>query len=99
MHKLSTTSADGVSIGEPRSEQVQTDLDGRVTSEWSERGLLYSWSVHWLCLPELWEAAEARSIAEGRLVQVVDRWHEELLEGGSSGRIAAAVFHALVAVQ
>ena len=27
MYELSTTSADGVSIGEPRSERVQTDLD------------------------------------------------------------------------
>ena len=30
-------SADGVRIGEPRSERVQTDLDERVTGEWSER--------------------------------------------------------------
>ena len=37
MYELSTTSADGMSIGEPRSEQVQADLDERVTGEWSER--------------------------------------------------------------
>ena len=37
MYELSTTSADGVSIGEPRSERVQTDLDGRVTGEWNEQ--------------------------------------------------------------
>ena len=37
MYELSTTSADGVSIGEPRSERVQTDLDERVTGEWNEQ--------------------------------------------------------------
>ena len=37
MYELSTTSADGVSIGEPRSERVQTDLDKRVTGEWNEQ--------------------------------------------------------------
>ena len=37
MHEPSTTSADGVSIGEPRGERVQTDLDERATGEWSER--------------------------------------------------------------
>ena len=34
---MRTTSADGVSIGEPRSERVQTDLDERVTGEWNEQ--------------------------------------------------------------
>ena len=29
------------------------------------------------------------------LVQMVDHWHDELLEGGSSNGAAAAVFHAL----
>ena len=29
--------ADGVSIGEPRSKQVQTDLNERVTGEWSKQ--------------------------------------------------------------
>ena len=37
MYELFTTSADGASIGEPRSERVQTDLDERVTGEWSEQ--------------------------------------------------------------
>ena len=37
MYEPSTTSADGVSIGEPWSERFQTDLDERVTGEWSER--------------------------------------------------------------
>ena len=37
MYKLSTTSADGASIGELQSEQVQTDLDERVTGEWNEQ--------------------------------------------------------------
>ena len=37
MYELSTTSADGASIGEPRSERVQTDLDERVTGEWNEQ--------------------------------------------------------------
>ena len=36
MYKLSTINADGVSIGEPQSERVQTDLDERITGEWSE---------------------------------------------------------------
>ena len=37
MYELSTTSANGVSIGEPQSEQVQTDLNERVTGEWNEQ--------------------------------------------------------------
>ena len=37
MYELSTTSADGVSIGEPRSERVQIDLDEKVTGEWNEQ--------------------------------------------------------------
>ena len=37
MYKLSTTSADGVGIGEPQSEQVQTGLNERVTDEWSKQ--------------------------------------------------------------
>ena len=37
MYEPSLTSADGVSIGEPRSERVQADLDERVTGEWSEQ--------------------------------------------------------------
>jgi hypothetical protein len=37
MYKLFTMSADGVSIGEPWSEQVQTDLDEKVTGEWNEQ--------------------------------------------------------------
>ena len=37
MYELFTTSADGVSIGEPRSERVQTDLDEKVTGEWNEQ--------------------------------------------------------------
>ena len=37
MYELSTTSANGVSIGEPRSERVQTDLDEKVTGEWNEQ--------------------------------------------------------------
>ena len=40
-----------------------------------------------------------RSIAEEQLVQIVDCQHGELLEGGSSDGVAAAVFHALVAAQ
>ena len=38
------------------------------------------------------------SIAEERLVQIVDRRHGELLEGGSSDGVAGAVSHALLAV-
>ena len=38
------------------------------------------------------------SIAEERLVQIVDRQNGELLEGGSSNRVAGAVSHALLAV-
>ena len=37
MYELSTTSTDGVSIGELRSKQVQTDLNGRVTGEWNKQ--------------------------------------------------------------
>ena len=37
MYELSTTSADGVSIGELWSERVQTVLDERVTGEWNEQ--------------------------------------------------------------
>ena len=37
MYEMSTTSADGVSIGEPRSERAKTDLDERVTGEWNEQ--------------------------------------------------------------
>ena len=37
VYEPSTTSADGVSIGEPRSERVQTDLDEKVTGEWNEQ--------------------------------------------------------------
>ena len=37
MYRLSTTSTDGVSIGEPQSERVQTDLKKRVTGEWSDQ--------------------------------------------------------------
>ena len=37
MYEPSTTSANGVSIGELRSERVQADLDERVTGEQSER--------------------------------------------------------------
>ena len=37
MYEPSTTSADGVSIGEPQSERVQTNLGERVTGKWSER--------------------------------------------------------------
>jgi hypothetical protein len=37
------------------------------------------------------------SIAEERLVQIVDRRHGELLEGGSSDGVAGTVFHALLA--
>ena len=44
MDKLITTSANGISIGEPQSEQDQTDLDKRVRSGASRR-LLYSWSA------------------------------------------------------
>ena len=37
MYEPSTTSADGVGIGEPRSKWDQTDLDERVTGEWSKQ--------------------------------------------------------------
>ena len=37
MCELSTMSADGVSIGQPQSEQVQTDLNERVTGKWNEQ--------------------------------------------------------------
>ena len=37
MYELFTMSTDGVSIGEPQSERVQTDLDERVTGEWNEQ--------------------------------------------------------------
>ena len=37
MYELFTTSTDGVSIGEPRSERVQTDFDKKVTGEWNEQ--------------------------------------------------------------
>ena len=37
MYKLSTMSADGISIGEPQSEHVQTELDERVTGEWNKQ--------------------------------------------------------------
>ena len=37
MYELFTTSTDGVSIGEPQSEQVQTELDERVTGEWNKQ--------------------------------------------------------------
>ena len=38
-YEPSTTSTDGVSIGEPQSEQVQADLNERVmcTSEWNKQ--------------------------------------------------------------
>jgi hypothetical protein len=37
VYEPSTTSTDGVSIGEPQSERVQIDLDERVTGKWSEQ--------------------------------------------------------------
>ena len=37
MYELSMMSADGVSISEPQSEWVQTDLNERVTAEWNEQ--------------------------------------------------------------
>ena len=37
-------------------------------------------------------------ITEEQLVQIVDRQHGELLEQGSSSRVAGAVPHALLAV-
>ena len=37
-----------------------------------------------------------RPIAKGQLVQILDRRHDKLLEGDSSKRAAAAVFHLLL---
>ena len=37
MYELSMTSANGVSIGELWSKQVQTDLNERVTGEWNKQ--------------------------------------------------------------
>ena len=43
MYEPSTTSADGVRIGEPRSKRDQTALNGRVNGEWSEREVAVQW--------------------------------------------------------
>ena len=43
-------SANGVSIGEPQSERVQTELDERVTGEWSEQEVTFQ-SVSLLIVP------------------------------------------------
>ena len=77
MYVLSTTSADGVSIGEPRSERVQTDLDEKVTGEWNEQEVAVQ-SVSSLIVPAYAVRGCTGSIAEERLVQIVDRRHDEL---------------------
>ena len=89
MYELFTTSADGVSIGEPRSERVQTDLDERVTGEWNEQEVAVQ-SVGSLIVPAQAVRGCTGLIAEERLVQIVDRRHGELLEGGSSDGVAAS---------
>ena len=60
------------------------------------RDNLQGWEV---CLRDSLKQARGcrRSIAEERLVQIVDRRHGELLEGGSSDGVAGAVSHALLA--
>jgi hypothetical protein len=89
VYEPSTTSGDGVSIGEPRNKRVQTDLDERVTGEWSEQEVAVQ-SVGSSIVPAQAVRGCTRSIAEERLVQIVDRRHGELLEGGSSDRVAAS---------
>ena len=79
-------SADGLSIGEPRSERGQTDLDERVTGEWGKREIAVQ-PVGSVIVPARAVRGRRRSIAKERLVQIVDHRHDEVLEGGSSARV------------
>ena len=50
MYELFMMSTNGVSIGEPQSKQVQTDLDEKVTGEWNEQEVTVQ-SVSLLIMP------------------------------------------------
>ena len=77
------TSTDGVSIGEPRSRQDQTDLNERVTGEWTEREVAVQ-SVCSVIVPALAVRGCRRSKSDGCklwTVGMMNCWKEAVAMG------------------